>query len=298
MQSSNGNEKSDSVLRFLKSFLHLRKTLTEAVAVSSASSPKMADSYLNWNFQGPLFQLISVCKRIEVDIKLSMCAKSIKIPPKCRNDIAQIPQPLECQKKSEPSNACPGHWAAFEVLWVLVVKSLPVTLMRIQQIGSCCLVGKCILDKFHTKTPQQVTDGMQSLIGSHGWHRFTIVWFLLICYEIRCWFKQVNHRKKQIKLPRKFIKKCGDQKLGISSRDSCSCIIITLWQSPWCCKQPLVFGRCKFWIHKNERWLAPPKSIRLSYPSGFLKEMMSTVWMHWDLLFFAWIPRCSTVQSS
>ncbi len=173
----------------------------------------------------------------------------------------KIPQPLGVSKKhpSEPSNVCLGHWAAFEVLWVLVVKSLPATL-RIQQIG-CPLVkwgcdnhtmkiqkkthGKCGSQWF-TKRPQEVTDGMQSLIGTAQKPCVKSWWDSLLIqaggFNIQ---KKSSHGNSS--------KKCGDQKLRISSRDSCSCIIITLWQSPWCCKQPL--GRLE-WASKDPIHLA------------------------------------------
>lgn len=153
MQYSNGKEKSDSVLRFLKSFLHLRKTSTEAVGVRT-SSLRMADSYWNWNFQGPLvhtfstyfcFQRNRSCHQV-----VYVCRIRQNPPQNVEIILLRLPNLWSVKQKSEPSNACPGHWAAFEVPWVLVVKSLPVTLMRIQQIGSCCLVGKCILENCWT----------------------------------------------------------------------------------------------------------------------------------------------------
>lgn len=136
-------------------------------------------------------------------------------------------------------------------------------------------------------------------------HRFTMCEMLIPMRFVADSSRWITEKSNQVakKFHQKYqksnhhhLKKCGDQKLGISSRDSCSCIIITLWQSPWCCKQPLVFGRCKFWIHKNERWLAPPKSIRLSIWlfEGDNVHSMDAL----GFAFFAWIPRCSTVQSS
>ena len=238
-----------SVLRFLKSFLHLRKTLSHGS--EEALSKK-------W----PIVKVeTSRVHLFNIKIQLSVC-KIYQNPPqnfwKKMGDV-KIPQPLGVSKKktSEPSNVCLGHWAAFEVLWVLVVKSLPATL-RIQQIGCDNHITMKIQKKthgkktgrsqwFHTKRPQEVTDGMQSLIGTaqkpcvKSW-----LWDSLLIqaggFNIQ---KKSSHGNSS--------KKCGDQKLRISSRDSCSCIIITLWQSPWCCKQPL--GRLE-WASKDPIHLA------------------------------------------